>query len=81
MKKIVDFMTDADNVYSTLDYIVAQHFMFSLTTKGSSQLVSIDRFYKKTPERIKQYSSLFGKSPIVSGGRIHSELYTRKYID
>ena len=46
MKKIIDFMIDADNVYSTLDYIVAQHFMFSLTSKGKSQLVSIDRFYK-----------------------------------
>ena len=81
MKKIVDFMTDADNVYSTLNYIVAQHFMFSLTSKEKSQLVSIDRFYKKTPERIKHYSSLFGKTPIVSGGRIPSELHTRKYID
>ena len=81
MKKLIDFMTDADNVYSTLDYIVAQHFMFSLTSKGKSQLVSIDRFYKKTPERIKHYSSLFGQTPIVSGGRIPSELHTRKYID
>lgn len=81
MKKVVDFMIDADNVYSTFNYIVAQHFMFSLTSNGESQLVSIDRFYKKTPDRIKHYSSLFGKTPILSGGRISSDLYTRKYID
>ena len=34
MKKVVDFMIDADNVYSTLNYIVDQHFMFSLTSNG-----------------------------------------------
>ncbi|MGN1223200.1 MAG: hypothetical protein ACI4T1_03625 [Christensenellales bacterium] len=78
--KNIDFMKEASNVYSTKQYIVAQSISFFEIENGS-YTITLDRFYKRTKERDKDYSNLFMKNKIVSGGRIKCNVTKRVYFN
>ena len=77
----IDFMQNADNVYSTMNYIVSQKYKKGLTFNNKPVITGIDIFYKRTPLRDKQYAKLYGQNPIVRGARIHCSVSKRFYKD
>ena len=81
MKKIPEFLENADNVYSTMNFIVAQKLVYIVNEIGVNVLLSVDRYYKRTAQRDKEYSKLYPTNEMIRGARIHSELYTRLYIE
>ena len=75
------FMRDANNVYSTAKFIVAQKIKI-INANGVHFLATLDKFYKRTTKRDKQYAVAFLTEPsIVSGGRINCEITKRWYAD
>ena len=69
-----------DNVYRTKNYIVAQ--VLTKAKKGSATyMLSEDIFYKRTPNRDRQFDIYFSDNTYADGKRIISTLSTRKYID
>ncbi len=77
----IDFMQNADNVYSTIKYIVSQKYKKCLTFNDKPFITGIDTYYKRTPLRDKQYARLYGKNPIVRGGRVYCSVTKRFYKD
>lgn len=49
--KEIDFMKRADNMYSTLHFIVSQFFRMSRVKNGKELMVSVDTYYPRTEER------------------------------
>ena len=49
--KEIDIMKRADNVYSTLHFIVSQFFRMSKVKNGKELMVSVDTYYPRTEER------------------------------
>ncbi len=75
------FMRDANNVYSTAKFIVAQKIKI-IDANGVHFLATLDKFYKRTAKRDKQYALAFLNEPnIVTGGRINCEITKRWYVD
>lgn len=81
MNKIADFFKNADNVYSTTNYIVAQKFLIAIENEKEPYVISKDTFFKRNVQRDKQYAKLYTKSLIVTGGRINCPTAKRKYIE
>lgn len=79
--KNIDFLENANNVYSTAHYIVAQKIKIVVDPQDKHYLTTFDTFYKRTKEREKQYCRAFLTENIVTGGRISCEVTKRKYID
>ena len=76
------FMRDANNVYSTAKFIVAQNISIVVDEEGGHYTTTIDKFYKRTTKRDKQYALAFINEPsIVTGGRINTDITKRFYMD
>ncbi len=75
------FMRDTNNVYSTAKFIVAQDISI-VVEDGCHYTTTIDKFYKRTAKRDKQYAVAFLTEPsIVTGGRINADITKRFYMD
>ena len=76
------FLRDANNVYSTAKFIVAQNISIVVDEDGNHYTTTIDKFYKRTTKRDKQYALAFINEPsIVTGGRINTDITKRFYMD
>ena len=81
MKKPIKFLMGADNVYMTDEFIVKQELHIMRSHCGDSYSLSIDTYYKRTASRDNAYYAAFKHRVHLRGKRIHSHVYTRKYID
>ena len=54
----MDFMVNASNVYRTKDFIVKQEIHIGTDGYDTNQVVSVDTYYKRTPEREVAYKAL-----------------------
>ena len=79
----MEFIHEAHNVYRTSEFIVKQKLINSFNEKTMiTRLVSEDTYYVRTEKRDAEYEILFAdRGKEINGKRIHSSMYTRKYVD
>ena len=77
----MDFMVNASNVYRTKDFIVKQEIHIATDGYDTNQVVSVDTYYKRTPEREVAYKAVFADRKRINGKRLPSTMYTRTYIE
>lgn len=77
----MDFMVNASNVYRTKDFIVKQEIHIGTDGHDCNQVVSVDTYYKRTPEREVAYKAVFADRKRINGKRLPSTMYTRTYIE
>lgn len=77
--KIPEFMENATNVYRTKEYIVKQIIGIQYGCEENNVVYSRDTFYRRTPERDKEYEILFCRRRNVDGKRLPSTMYARVY--
>ena len=77
----MDFMVNASNVYRTKDFIVKQEIHIGTDGYDTNQVVSVDTYYKRTPEREAAYKAVFADRKRINGKRLPSTMYTRTYVD
>ena len=79
--ELPDFLENADNVYRTKHYIVAQILTLDNENVDCTRIISDDIFYKRTKKRDKQFDILFDDTIHKNGKRLTSTLCSRKYVD
>ena len=79
--KIPEFIIGATNVYRTKKYIVKQVIGIQYDCRETNVVYSRDTFYRRTPERDKEYEILFCLRRDVNGKRLPSTMYARTYVD
>ena len=77
----MDFMVNASNVYRTKGFIVKQEIHIGTDGYDTNQVVSVDTYYKRTPEREVAYKAVFADRKRINGRRLPSTMYTRTYIE
>ena len=77
--KIPEFTENATNVYRTKEYLVKQIICIRYGCEEDNVLYSRDTFYKRTPERDREYEILFCRRRNIDGKRLPSTMYTREY--
>ena len=77
----MDFMVNASNVYRTKNFIVRQEIHIGTDGYDTNQVVSVDTYYKRTPEREVAYKAVFADRKRINGRRLPSTMYTRTYIE
>ena len=77
----MDFMVNASNVYRTKDFIVKQEIHIGTDGYDTNQVVSVDTYYKRTPEREVAYKAVFKDRKRINGRRLPSTMYTRTYVE
>ena len=80
VKKIHDFLADADNVYRNQHYIVKQQLRF-LGNPIENEVVSYDTYYARTEHRNSLYRLIFVKRIDPCGRRLPATIYKRRYLD
>lgn len=75
-----EFLTEATNVYRTREYIVKQKITLHEGDAGR-YLMSNDTYYRCTPQRDREYETVFSERNNINGKRISTAVYMRKYID
>ena len=80
-EKIPEFLIGATNVYRTKQFIVRQSIGFQYDCKENNAVFSHDTFYRRTPERDKQYEIFFCHRRHIDGKRLPSTMYSRTYIE
>ncbi len=78
---MIDFMKNASNVYSTAKYIVSQNIRIVVDKNNIHYSTTLDRFYKRTKQRDKEYCKYFLTDNVVSGGRISCDVTKRIYME
>lgn len=81
MLGFIDELEVADNVYRTQDYIVTQEISVRKNEFDGPLICSMDIFFKRTKERDAMYEKVFEDRIHEDGKRIHSSMYSRRYID
>lgn len=81
MTAIPDFIKGATNVYRTREFIVRQVLDIQYDCEQGNVVFSRDTFYRRTPERDKEYEILFCMRVRIDGKRLPSMMYARTYID
>lgn len=81
MTAIPDFIKGATNVYRTREFIVRQVLGIQYDCEQGNVVFSRDTFYRRTPERDKEYEILFCRRKRIDGKRLPSMMYARTYID
>lgn len=81
MTAIPDFIKGATNVYRTREFIVRQVLGIQYDCEQGNVVFSRDTFYRRTPERDKEYEILFCMRVRIDGKRLPSMMYARTYID
>ena len=77
----MDFMVNASNIYRTKDYIVKQEIHIGTDGYDTNQVVSVDTYYKRTPEREVAYKAMFKDRKRINGKRLPSTIFTRTYVE
>ena len=77
------FLSGADNVYRTENYIVKQKVtLMANRSSGKVVLMSDDTYYLRTAKRDREYEFVFAnRQGGIDGRRIASGVYTRTYIN
>lgn len=77
------FLSGADNVYRTENYIVKQKVtLMANRSSGKVVLMSDDTYYLRTAKRDREYEFVFAnRQGDIDGRRIASGVYTRTYIN
>ena len=78
---MIDFLEDATNVYRTRKYIVKQCIAIMTHDEFDNVVSSQDTYYKRTRTRDKQYDEKFGTKYNARGKRLHTNMFTRTYVD
>ena len=73
-------LKEANNVYRTKQHIVTQQIKYVNDPFLGSYIESHDVFYKRTCDRDAIFEKVFEMRFMIDGDRIHSKLYTRKYL-
>jgi len=78
----VDFIQEAENVYRTKDYIVAQFVKPAYDKRTMSTLYgSEDTYFERTSKRDAEYELIFeDRGSNLEGKRIRTAFFTRKYV-
>ena len=76
-----EFINVAVNIYRTKHYIVKQHIYFMLEQGEHAVFGSDDVYYPRTPQRDREYDRKYKKSLLPNGQRIHTNVYTRYYVE
>ena len=71
----------AINIYRTKHYIVKQHLYFMLEEGEHAVFGSDDVYYPRTPQRDREYDKKYENSLLPKGQRIHTNGYTRYYVE
>lgn len=77
--KVPEFIENATNVYRTKKYIVKQIIGIQYGCEENNVVYSRDTYYKRTPERDKEYEILFFRRRNIDGRRLPSTMYAREY--
>ena len=77
--KVPEFIENATNVYRTKKYIVKQIIVIQYGCEENNVVYSRDTYYKRTPERDKEYEILFFRRRNIDGRRLPSTMYAREY--
>lgn len=77
--KVPEFTENATNVYRTKEYIVKQIIGIQYGCEENNVVYSRDTYYKRTPERDKEYEILYCRRRDTDGKRLHSTMYARTY--
>lgn len=81
MKKgIPEFVSNANNVYRTKNFIVKQEIVIGCDSVEMNAVLSRDTFYARTAVRDMEYEAYFSRRRYVNGKRLPSTIYSRKYI-
>ncbi len=78
--RVPDYLKGATNVYRTKQYIVKQILGIQYSQKENNVVFSRDTYYRRTPERDKEYEILFCLRRNIDGKRLPSTMYARIYI-
>ena len=76
---VLDFLTDATNIYRTEHFIVKQQLIFSNCGICGTQTVSNDTYYARTEERDLAFDALFENSVFPESKRLPAMSYMRSY--
>ena len=76
-----EFINVAVNTYRTKHYIVIQHIYFMLEKGEHTVFGSDDVYYPRTPQRDREYDRKYKNSLLPNGQRIHTNGYTRYYVE
>ena len=78
--RVPDYLKGATNVYRTKQYIVKQIMGVQYSQEENNVVFSRDTYYRRTPERDKEYEILFCLRRNIDGKRLPSTMYARIYI-
>ena len=78
--RVPDYLKGATNVYRTKQYIVKQILGIQYSREENNVVFSRDTYYRRTPERDKEYEILFCLRRNIDGKRLPSTMYARIYI-
>ena len=78
--RVPDYLKGATNVYRTKQYIVKQILGIQYSQKENNVVFSRDTYYRRTPERDREYEILFCLRRNVDGKRLPSTMYAKIYI-
>lgn len=68
--KVPEFIENATNLYRTKKYIVKQIIGIQYGCEENNVVYSRDTYYKRTPERDKEYEILFFRRRNIDGRRL-----------
>ena len=79
--KVSEYLTKADNVYRTQDYIVIQR--ISIAREGSEDPESISRdvYVRRTRQSDAEYEAIGRNRRNIDGKRLPTTLQMRRYIE
>ena len=77
--KVPEFIENATTLYRTKKYIVKQIIGIQYGCEENNVVYSRDTYYKRTPERDKEYEILFFRRRNIDGRRLPSTMYAREY--
>lgn len=79
--QIPEYLTKADNVYRTRDYIVIQRISIVREGLEDPESISRDVYIRRTRQRDAEYEAIGRKRRNIDGKRLPTTLQTRRYIE
>ena len=80
MRKEIDFLDNATNVYRTKNYIIKQKIYIKTDIFCNILLFSDDFYYLRTRQRDFAFDIVFRNRQVKDGYRLHSNSYSKRYI-
>lgn len=81
MHNLDKMLEGATNIYRTKKYIVKQCMGMEYHDELYNVFCSQDTFIKRNKTRDKEYEKLFNIKQDLNGRRIHSSMYSRRYLN